>query len=660
MKLVRRCVLFSMIFIPLMVLHGGTVIDAEHPFIAQDFDNSGWGTNFFGGKDETVKINREKNQPVLKAFCVEDTDLHKKGRVLSLEYDVVPANGKVSYSMSFNGLDLSLFDRISLKIKGDSTEGFNGMLKIRIHTWNDSLTYILEGITNYWKEFTVPLTDFQGHVSGFNWEGCEKVSFLFENMAFEKKKGRIYIDDITFLAKPSTSISLDELKIQRYLKPRSRLFAFPADIVKKTDLSADNRTLLKQIAADTWLFFKNVIDTNTFLVMDNITVGKNLDDTKTGDYTNITNIGLQLLAILSACDLGFLPEQDARVMIKRLLVTLKKMQKWKGLLYNYYLTKNGMIANNYVSTVDNGWLAAGLICLRNSFNGEFTRDSNALISAMEFGKLYNSKLGQFHLGFITDRKVLSQYHYGLLNTEPRLTSLIAIGKGDVPESHWFRIERTLRKEWDWQRQIPQGKMKKVRGFEFFGGYYTNSGQRFIPSWGGSMFETLMPLIVLDEKKWAPHSLGKNDEIMARLHIKYAREKNYKYWGFSPCSVPDSRWGGYHEFGIPCLGTKGYETENVITPHAIILALLAVDEKTVMSNLRSLLKDHPDMMGEYGLYDSFDMERNTVTKKYLALDQGMLLIALCNYLNNDSIRKRFENDAIFKKTKGFIAAENIYD
>ncbi|MDD5065620.1 MAG: glucoamylase family protein [bacterium] len=649
-----------MLTVPVLSGFSGTAINARNPFVVMDFDKPPSDINAFGEKSRAENLDKELNTAFCKAEFRTDTDLNKKGKYLSLQYDVNPDNSKTGYTIDFFGLDLSLFDRISLKIKGDIKEGFNDKIKIKISTWNDNITYILDPITTGWKTFTIPFDEFKGNLEDFNWEGVEKITFLFENVSAEKKTGRIFMDDIQLLARDDTSIALEDLKIQKYMKPRRRMFSFPEDKIKKINLSRENRKILRQIASDTWLFFKNSIDRNTCLVMDNITVSRNLKESKVGDYTNITNIGLQVLAILSAYDLGFIKEKEAKTLCRKLLTTLKKLKKWEGLFYNYYLTKNNKIANEYISSVDNGWMAAGLICLRNSFNGELLSDVNEILSAMNFSKLYNPKMGQLHLGYLTDKKVLSQYHYGLLCTEPRITSLIAIGKGDVPEEHWFKICRTLPREWDWQKQKPQGSTKIIRGVEFFGGYYTNSNEKFIPSWGGRMFETLMPLIVLDERALAPESLGRNDEVVLRLHIRYAKEHGYPYWGFSPCSVPDNLYGGYHEYGIPVLGAKGYETEGIVTPHAMILALLAGDENTVMENLKKLLAGHPAMYGEYGLYDSFDMNTQTVTKKYLALDQGMILISLCNYLNNGSIQKRFETDGIIQKVREILSSENFFD
>src|SRR5437899_503225 len=89
----------------------------------------------------------------------------------------------------------------------------------------------------------------------------------------------------------------------------------------------------------------------------------------------------------------------------------------------------------------------------------------------------------------------SRYHYGTLYAESRLGSLIAIGKGDVPEEHWFAMARTFASSCRWQTQTPHGRIhKEVRGHAFSGGYYEWKGTKYVPSWGGSMFEALMPAL----------------------------------------------------------------------------------------------------------------------------------------------------------------------
>jgi len=633
-------------------------IDPSHPLIIHDFnDKEQPDLNIYEKKSIAENMIKKYYEAEIKAIYTKDTDLHKKGKYLKLEYDVTPYNSEVGYVIPFQGLDITYFDKISFQIKGDHQKGYTDKIKIEIATWNDRISFLLDDISGKWKKTVIDLNDFTGERENFNWEGVERITFIIANLNSEVTKGGLYFDDIKLLPKKDTSITLEQLKLQKFIKPMDRLFKFPEDKTHKINLKK-NREILEKIARDTWKFFQNTIDRNTYLVMDNITVGKNITSSKVGDYTNITNIGLQILAVLSAYDLGYIKKKEASEYIEHLLITLKKLKKWKGLFYNYYLTKNGKIANKFISSVDNGWLGAGLICLRNALDGEYKKEATEILDKMNFAELYNPKMGQLFLGYQTDKEAPSKYHYGLLATEPRIASLIGIGKGDIPEEHWFKAHRTLPKEWDWQKQVPKGKKKTLYGVDFFGGYYEYNGIQFVPSWGGSMFESLMPCIVLDEKRLAPDSFGANDYRIVQIHIKYSEEKGFKYWGFSPCSIPDSM-GGYKEFGIPVLGTKGYSPDGIVTPHAIILALLAYDEEPVMKNLKKLIKENPDIYGEFGLYDSIDIESGQVTKKYLALDQGMILISLCNFLNKGSIQKKFEKDEIIQNVLGILRSENFF-
>ncbi len=649
-------ILTSVIF--LENLYSDKIINSNNPFIFQDFDNTNHHFNAYGKKSIAENLIKKYYEANIKAQYVNDEDLHNKGKHLCLEYDVIPYNSEVGYIIPFHGLDLTFFKKLSFKIKGEHKTGYTDKIKIEISTWNDRIHILMDNISGKWQEIKLDFDDFAGEKENFNWEGVERITFIIANLNSEVTKGKLYFDDMKLIPKEDTSITLEKLKIQKYIKPRKRLFQFPKDKIKKINLKQSNNRILKQIAKDTWKFFKNTSDINTYLVMDNITVGKYMTSCKIRDFTNITNIGLQILCVLSAYEMGYLKKNETLIYIEKLLATIKKLKKWNGLFYNYYLTKNGKIANKFISSVDNGWLAAGLICLRNSFNKQFADDSTKILDEMDFNKLYNPKTGQLFLGYQTDKKAPSKYHYGLLATEPRITSLISIGKGDIPEEHWFKAHRTLPKEWDWQSQSPKGKTKTLYGIEFFGGYYTYKNEKFVPSWGGSMFESLMPLIVLNEKKLAPDSFGTNNYQIVKLHIQYSKEKGFKFWGFSPCSIPDSM-GGYKEYGIPVLGAKGYSPDDIVTPHAIILALLAYDEDIVMKNLKNLIKTHPDIYSQYGFYDSIDIGTGQVTKKYLALDQGMILISLCNFLKDGAIQKKFEQDEIIENVKEILKAENFF-
>ena len=235
--------------------------------------------------------------------------------------------------------------------------------------------------------------------------------------------------------------------------------------------------------------------------------------------------------------------------------------------------------------------------------------------------------------------------------------LIAIGKGDVPEEHWFKMVRTFPAEYSWQSLLPQNRRtKKIRGFELKGGYYQWRDFKFIPSWGGSLFEALMPTLVVDEQKYAPHSLGINNEIHATIHRRFALEElNYPVWGMSPSSAVAR--DAYSEYGIKMLGARGYKC-GVVSPHASALALTTTPE-AALHNLRKLV-DLYDIYGEYGLYDAVDPITGEVAYKYLSLNQGMLFVSLANYLKDHTVQKYFAADPIAAKALSIISEERFFD
>jgi len=310
-----------------------------------------------------------------------------------------------------------------------------------------------------------------------------------------------------------------------------------------------------------------------------------------------------------------------------------------------------------VSFVDSGWLAAGLYVAKGAFPGELGTACDAFLRRGNFGFFYDPVDQQMFHGYYDHLEVYSDYHYGVFYAEPRAVSAIAIGRGEVPLEHWFRMVRTFPDNFTWQGQFPLNRFKKqTLGFEYEGGNYEWKDLEYVPSWGGSAFEALMPAMILDEKELAPEGLGENDAVHVQGQIRYAKEElGYPVWGMSPSSVPE---GGYSEYGAKPFGCKGYKA-GVVTPHASFLSL-EFAPKEVVANLRKLLELY-DIYGEYGFYDAVTVETGLVAYKYLCLDQGMSLIALCNYLKDGSIRKSFRANAdLASKIDPLIREEKFFD
>ncbi|MBI4388274.1 MAG: DUF3131 domain-containing protein [Candidatus Omnitrophica bacterium] len=424
--------------------------------------------------------------------------------------------------------------------------------------------------------------------------------------------------------------------------------------------TTDSRKFLRLVAEDVWKYFEQTVDQKTGLVFDHIRLGKVKG---IGDYTSPTNIAFYWLACIAASDLGFITHDEAAEKIGKSLETVRKLERWqKGFYYNFYHTGTLQVTRRYVSSVDNGWLVASLVVLRQAFPGQFDKQVQQIIQGINFSEFYDSSNGQLKLGFDEDQGSFSPFHYGLLVSEARLMSYVAIGKGDLPKEHWARIYRTLPRSWDWQTQVPQGAKQTLFGIPVFEGYYVCDvcdGQKIVPSWGGSLFEFLAPTLLIDESRLARKGLGRNNLAAAEAHIEYARKKGYPVWGIAPAAVLNGKQWSYREFGVKEIAAKGYPEEGVIAPYASILAL-EVKPEEVVQNLRKMIALYPSIYGPYGFYDSVDVSRNRVNIQYLALDHGMTLVAIANYLESGSIRKRFHQDLIGKWGEELLREEQFFE
>jgi len=642
--------------------------------------NSGSMKNNLDGQSGTWQSDPGDKEQGIRASLDSAVKFGEEGASLKLEYDVdSPLNAINGFWTQLRTFDGSRYDHFEFRVKGSAEYGYPESFKIEFKKFEENkkagkeeaikASFIVEGVTQNWQKISVPLNVMNG-IS--DWRDIREFVITFEKRRHEQKKGTLYFDDFAFVhtGKPGPSIrdvvhhkekkSDAEISTEEFAKFLiKRLNGFPGEVFVEKEFSPDDREFLTELARDTWGYFENIVDKEYHLPLDNIAFGGEETvsaKTEIGDYTNITNVGLYLMCLVSGYDFGFITKEEA---VKRLDLTLdsiEKFEKHEGFPYNYYDITIFQETSNFVSFVDSGWLAAGIIVAKNAFPEELGSKCEKLLGAMDFSFFYDPVKGHMYHGFYTNIKYYSEYHYGAFYTEPRAISYLAIGKGDVPKEHWFMLARTFPETWIWQSQKPAGqKTKSYMGYPVKSGYYVYDGLKFIPSWGGSMFEALMPALVIDEKKLAPRALGLNDERHVKTQIKYTLEElGYPVFGMSPSSVPG---GGYAEYGVKPLGMKGYE-ENVVTPHATFLALeFAPDE--CIKNLREMLKLY-NAYGEYGFYDAIDVKTGGVSVKYLCLDQAMSFIALNNFLNDGAVRKRFHQDPIAKNAEELLKIEDFFN
>ena len=438
----------------------------------------------------------------------------------------------------------------------------------------------------------------------------------------------------------------------------ARLAGWPGRRVAPA-LPSDDRAFLRRLARDTWRGLVAFTDREHALPVDHVRLDPTSmarGDARVGDYTNITSVGLYLASIAAAHELGLVTRAAALDRLGADLDTLGRLETYDGFFFNYYDTTTLERSSHFVSFVDTGWLVAGLMVVRQTLP-ELADRATRLIERVDFRFFYDADRGRMRHGYWVHTHAPSRFHYGVFYAESRLASLVAIGKGDVPEAHWFAMVRTFPAACTWQRQVPRERhAKTVRGHRLYGGWYAWKDERYVPSWGGSLFEALMPTLVLDEPRLAPASLGANDVAHVAVQRRFGSETlGSPVWGWSSSATLDP--GGYGEHGVSDLGTIGYPS-GVVTPHASALAL-AVDPAAATANLRELAARYP-IYGDFGFYDAVDPATGAVAPVYLTLDQAMIFLAVANRLCDGCVQRRFGGDPIAAKAAPLLADERFFE
>ncbi len=248
--------------------------------------------------------------------------------------------------------------------------------------------------------------------------------------------------------------------------------------------------------------------------------------------------------------------------------------------------------------------------------------AESYFQAMDFGFLFDWQRQVFHIGYNVDTGTVDPNHYDLIASEARTASLVAIAKGDVPYSHWLYLSRP---------------------------FTLVQGMPALLSWGGTMFEYLMPALLMRAYKGTV--LEQSYRAVVNQQIAYGRQKNVP-WGISESGYyrfdANMRYQ-YQAFGVPGLGLKrGLEEDLVVSPYASLLAL-SLQPQAVMENIGLLTQ--LEMLGRYGFFEAIDYTRyrlpsaqkSAILNSYMAHHQGMILLSLANYLQSDLMVRRFHAD-----------------
>lgn len=371
--------------------------------------------------------------------------------------------------------------------------------------------------------------------------------------------------------------------------------------------------ICQHYANDTWAGLKRMAETPTGYPEDTITLKDK--EVTSNSKTSPTNIGLFLASIIAARDIDLVSSQEAGQSIDTLLNSLESAEKYQGLFYNWYDTQTGEVSGKndqpFISTVDNAWLATGLLTIMAGAS-EYSDRAKELIKQMNFSLLYDNDRNLFYGGFYPETQQASNWHYDVLNTESRIAGYLGPELFDIPATIYSHLS------------------------------HPSQSHRFL-SWGGSMFEALMPTLFVQEQDSPTWDKSHRQTIEAQR--QYGRQNEKGYWGFSPSNTPA---GDYQEAGLAELAIKegGYEGAgkklDVITPHALCLSLLFEPSEAV-KGLQELENKFPTIYKSgFGFSDSVDVQTGSVAHSYLSLDQAMSLIAFFNLTSNNRMQQYFSS------------------
>ncbi|MEI7834134.1 MAG: glucoamylase family protein, partial [bacterium] len=466
------------------------------------------------------------------------------------------------------------------------------------------------------------------------------------------------------LTAPMTLLYLSPLLLLWLSSPYAAWLVSQKNTIRPVALTeADKQELLK-LARSTWAYFAdNVTIDDHFLPPDNYqeqteaTTTDSATDNCLAHRTSPTNVGMYLLSALAAYDLKFITLSDFLYRVSKTLETLEGLPRYYGHWYNWYNTQTKeLLSPRYISTVDSGNLAGCFIVLKQGIE-EFLQlpDSTlalalelppgsanqaqqllerreecqqlmnrlmARVMEMDFKLLFDEKRQLFHIGFQVEVAKLDDAYYDLFASEARLASFIAIAKGDVAEKHWFRMGRQL----------------------------TQSGDmRALLSWSGTMFEYLMPLLVM--RNYPGTLLDETYTAVVRRQQQYGVEVGLP-WGVSESgfNARDQQFNyQYLAFGTPGLGLKrGLAADRVVAPYATVLAL-AVDPAGAMRNIATLKSMGAE--NKYGMYEALDFtsdrvprgEKFAIVRSVMAHHQGMSILSIDNILQHNIMQERFHSE-----------------
>ena len=383
--------------------------------------------------------------------------------------------------------------------------------------------------------------------------------------------------------------------------------------------SEEERLFLLHCAGDILRYYEELVTPERhFLPPDNL---QELPVRETAERTSPTNVGLYLLSCLAAADLGFWPKERSWRRISDTLATLRQLPRFRGHLYNWYDIRTAQpLEPAFISTVDSGNLLACLKVLEaaaeEAEETEALEALRTLSEEMRLDFLYDRDKELMRIGWDPREDKPAGGWYDLMESEARITSFLAVARGEAPPRHWRRLGRVLA---------------------------DGAGMSGMASWTGTMFEYLMPALFMPSPRGS--LLAESTEFCLHLQRRCAPGG---VWGMSESAFYEmdaAEHYAYKAHGVQGLALKqGMDRERVVAPYAAFLALPA-ERRAVLRNLRRLRALGAE--GQYGFYEALDFTEERrgeqpfrVVRCFMAHHLGMSLLAIDNCLEKGILQKRF--------------------
>ena len=404
-------------------------------------------------------------------------------------------------------------------------------------------------------------------------------------------------------------------------------------------LSEKDRDTLLSYNAAMWRYYEDFADEkNNFLPPDNI---QQSPVYRVANRTSPTNIGMMLLSVLAARDMGFIDTGGLYRRIERTLSSVEKLETWKGNLLNWYDTHTlEPLRPAFVSFVDCGNFICSLVALKeglreytskiSSFGAVIARIDD-IIAGCDLTAFYDEKKHLFSIGYDMESEEMSHSRYDFLMSEARLTSYYAVARKLVGKKHWGSLVRTMSRSGSYAGPV---------------------------SWTGTMFEYFMPHLLLPVEDGS--LVGE-----ALIYCLYCQKKRTRDKGI-PWGVSESAFYAfdnnlnyqYKAHGDAKLGVKrGLDRDLVISPYSTFITI-PMNPNSSMRNLRELRE--LGVYGRYGFYEAVDFTESrvgkaslAVTRSYMAHHLGMSMVASANALYASVMQKRFMADNYMKSAHEFL-------